>query len=62
MAGRASSTQREASGMGGNSSADRDTTSYSWSDERSTEEDEVVDVEKSVELHHTHYLPLASPI
>ncbi len=53
VAGRASKMQREASGVGGNSSADRDTTSYSWSDERSTDDADVVEVENSVELHST---------
>ena len=40
-------------GSGGSSSSARDTTSRSWSEEHSTEEDDVVDVEKSGELQET---------
>lgn len=42
-----------ASGSGGSSAAANETTSSSWSDERSTEAGEVVAAEKSVELRRT---------
>ncbi len=48
-----SSTICAGSGSGGSSSSARDTTSRSWSEEHSTEEDDVVDVENSGELQET---------
>ena len=46
-----SSTTCEGSGSGGRSSNASVTMSRSWSEEHSTEDDDVVDVEKSGELH-----------
>ena len=51
MMRRFSSTTCDGSGSGGRSSCARVTISFSWSEEHSTEADEVVDVEKSGELH-----------
>ena len=51
MMRRFSSTICNGSGSGGRSSCARVTISFSWSEEHSTEADEVVDVENSGELH-----------